>query len=71
MDSALAARLEKLETHVAHLERQFDELNGVVIGQGRELTRLRQSMQRVSASVEGMELDRIKATNAKPPHSAI
>jgi len=71
MDSTLTDRLEKLETHVAHLERQFDELNGVVIGQGRELTRLRQVMQRVSASVEGIELERIKATSAKPPHSVV
>ncbi len=71
MDSSLAQRLEKLESHVAHLERQFDELNGVVIGQGRELTRLRQVVQRVSASVEGIELERIKGNQAKPPHSVI
>lgn len=71
MDPSLAARLEKLETHVAHLERQFDELNAVVIGQGKELARMRQQMQRVSASVEGMELDRIKATNPKPPHAVV
>lgn len=67
----MAARLEKLETHVAHLERQFDELNGMVIDQGRELSRLRQQLQRVSASVEGIELERIKGNNAKPPHAVI
>lgn len=71
MDPSLAAQLEKLETHVAHLERQFDELNSVVIWQGKELARMRQQMLRVSASVEGMELDRIKASNPKPPHAVV
>lgn len=70
-DPNAASRLDRLEAHVAHLERQYDELNQVVVEQGRELNRLRQSLQRVSASVENFELDRIKATNSKPPHAVI
>lgn len=56
---------------MAHLEKLYDELNQVVIDQAREINRLRQQLQRVAASLEGMELDRIKATNPKPPHAAI
>ena len=71
MEPAWSQNLERLEAHVAHLERQYDELNEVVIQQGRELIRLRQQLQRVASSVEGMELDRVKAHNPKPPHSVI
>ena len=71
MESASPQNLERLEALVAHLERQYDELNGVVIQQGRELARVRQQLQRAAASLEGMELDRIKAHNPKPPHSVI
>ena len=71
MDAPSTSRLDSLETHLAHLERQYDELNEVVVQQARELSRLRLQMQRVSSSVEGMEMDRIKATNPKPPHAVI
>lgn len=71
MDAPTTSRLDSLESHLAHLERQYDELNEVVVQQARELSRLRLQMQRVSSSVEGMEMDRIKATNPKPPHAVI
>lgn len=71
METPSTSRLDSLESHLAHLERQYDELNEVVVQQARELSRLRLQMQRVSSSVEGMEMDRIKATNPKPPHAVI
>lgn len=71
MDDSLNSRIEALESHVAHLERQYEELNAVVIGQGKELARMRQQLLRVSASVEGIELDRIKSNNPKPPHAVL
>jgi uncharacterized coiled-coil protein SlyX len=71
MDASSTSRLDSLESHLVHLERQYDELNEVVIQQGKELSWLRQQLVRVSSSVEGMELDRIKAHNPKPPHSVI
>ncbi len=71
MDLPAEPTSERLEAHVAHLEKLYDELNQVVIDQAREINRLRQQLQRVAASLEGMELDRIKATNPKPPHAAI
>jgi len=71
MDPTPRPQLERLEAHIAHLEKHYDELNEVVIEQGRELARLRLHIQRLTTSFDGLELDRIKATNSKPPHSAL
>ena len=68
MDTELAQRLERLESHVAHLERQYEELNQVVIEQAKSLRKLQANQQRLADTVETSELDRIKSTNAKPPH---
>jgi uncharacterized coiled-coil protein SlyX len=68
MDKELAERLEKVETNLAHLEHQYDQLNQVVLEQTRALAKLQLLQQQVSQSVESMELERIKATNPKPPH---
>jgi uncharacterized coiled-coil protein SlyX len=68
MDKELAERLERLESHVAHLERQYEDLNGVVIEQGAAIKKLQSVQQRVAETIENAELDRIKSTNAKPPH---
>jgi uncharacterized coiled-coil protein SlyX len=68
MDDTIAKRLEKIESHLAHLEHQYDQLNAVVIEQGRLLKKLQALHQKVSQTVETMELERIKSTNPKPPH---
>lgn len=61
-------QLKKIESHLAHLERQYDELNKVVIEQGRIIARLEKENSKVSAAVQSMELERIRANNPKPPH---
>lgn len=63
-----AERMARIESHVAHLERLCDELNTVVTQQARELERLKRQAARLTESLEGLESERIKATNAKPPH---
>lgn len=68
MKDALAQRLERIEAHLAHVERQNDALNEVVIEQGKLLKKLQAQVGRLSDSVESAELDRIKSTNPKPPH---
>ena len=68
MDKELSERLEKLESNFAHLEHQYDQLNQVVLEQSRQLTKMQALQQRVSQTVESIELDRIKSTNSKPPH---
>jgi SlyX protein len=61
-------RIEKLESHLAHLEHQVEQLDGVLIEQGKMLERLKKEVQRQSTVMQTMELDRIKSNNAKPPH---
>lgn len=68
MEPELSERLLRLESHVAHLERQYEELNQVIIEQGRVIKKLQTHQQRIAESIETAELDRIKSTNAKPPH---
>jgi len=68
MEADLEQRLARIEAHLAHVERQNDELNGVVIEQGKLLKKLQTQVRRISDSVETAELDRIKSTNPKPPH---
>lgn len=69
MKSQHAQRLARIESHLAHLERQYEQLNEVVIEQGRFLRRLRSLQQRLSQTLETLELDRIKSAPARPPHS--
>jgi len=60
--------LKKLESHIAHLEHQVEQLNEVVIEQGKVVDRLKKEVQRQTKTMETLELERIKDTNAKPPH---
>jgi SlyX protein len=61
-------RIDKLESHLAHLEHQVEQLNGVVIEQGKLLGRLKKETQRQSGIMQTLELERIKSNVQKPPH---
>lgn len=68
MDCATIARLEQLESALAHLEHQHEQLNQVVIEQARIIARLQKEVARASEAMENQELERIRANNQKPPH---
>jgi len=68
MSDEITQRFEKLEANIAHLEHQVEQLNEVIIEQGKVVDRLKKEVQRQSATMETMELERIKANNPKPPH---
>lgn len=68
MNDEISQRLERLEANAAHLEHQVEELNGVVIEQGKLLERLKKEVQRQTTAMETLELERMKANNPKPPH---
>lgn len=68
MDAQNADRLEKIESQLAFLERQYDELNSVVIAQGRALSKIQAELSRASEALATAELERIRANNQKPPH---
>ena len=62
------ARIQNLESHVAELERQVEQLNEVVVEQSRSLEKFKTQLRRLSETIEAHELDRIRSTNSKPPH---
>ena len=68
VDDQLSERLANLESKIAHLELLADQLNEVVIGQGRELTHLKRKLDGQAQSLHAIELERIRETNPKPPH---
>lgn len=68
MADEIAQRFEKLESHIAHLEHQVEQLNAVVVDQVKLLERLKKEVQRQSTAVQTWELERIKSNNQKPPH---
>ena len=68
MKNTSESRLDLLESHLSHIEKQVEELNGVIINQARDIKRLHTITQRLRDSVETTEVERIKFTNPKPPH---
>jgi uncharacterized coiled-coil protein SlyX len=68
MQDDIHERLNQLESHLMHVERLCEQLNQVVLEQSRQITKLMAHQQRLSESVETMELERIKANVTKPPH---
>ena len=68
MASENSQRMEKLESHVAHLEHQVEQLNKVVIEQGKLLDKLKKEIQRQSNSLQTLELERVRSNTQKPPH---
>jgi len=67
---SLNTRLERAEAALAHLERNFDELNSVVIAQGKTIARLQRQLENLGETLRGQDLDRIAPHNQKPPHYA-
>jgi SlyX protein len=68
MADKYSRRIEKVESNLAHLEHQVEQLNSVVIEHGRLLERLKKEVQRQSSAMQTMELERIKANVQSPPH---
>ena len=68
MQEENSRRIDKLESHLAHLEHQVEQLNGVVIEQGKLLDRLKKETQRQSGIMQTLDLERMKSNVQKPPH---
>lgn len=68
MKDESSQRLARIESHIAHLEHQVEELNGVVIEQGKLVEWMRKQVQLQARTLESSEMERVKATNPKPPH---
>jgi SlyX protein len=68
MSDESSERLQKMEASLAHLENQVEQLNEVVIEQGKLIERMKKEVQKQSAALGTMELERMKSNNPKPPH---
>ena len=68
MSDETSQRIERLETNVAHLEHQVEQVNAVLIEQGKVTEQLKKQLLRQARTLESIEMERIKATNPKPPH---
>ena len=68
MADETSQRMERLELHIAHLEHQVEQLNGVIIAQGKLLDWLRKEVHRQSGAMQSLELERMKSNTEKPPH---
>jgi uncharacterized coiled-coil protein SlyX len=69
MDAELSDdRFRKLEAHVTELEHLLDQLNQVVIYQGKLLRQLQTQHLSISETMTTLEMDRIRSVNTKPPH---
>lgn len=57
----------RVEASLAHLERQYEALNEVVIQQGRRLALLEKHLDRLNQQVHSANLEPMNP-NEKPPH---
>jgi uncharacterized coiled-coil protein SlyX len=68
MNNEMSDRLQKLESSIAHLERQVEQLNEVIIDQGKLIDRLKKEVLRQSEILKTAAMEQIKANNPRPPH---
>lgn len=68
MNEEVLARLGQIESHIAHLEHQVEQMNDVIVEQGKVIERLKKEVQRQNTAMETLELERIKSNITKPPH---
>ncbi len=61
-------RLEQVESTLAHLEHQYDQLNQIVIRQEKQLARLSSIIDRVDNTLRDFEINQVRDNNTKPPH---
>jgi len=61
-------RLVRIEASLAHLEHQVEQLNQVLIEQGKVLGRVRKQVQTNTNALRALDLERMKSHNPKPPH---
>lgn len=68
MSDDLAARIERLEMHIAHQDQTIEDLNSVVLDQRDELSRLTRRIDKMHGRMADLE-DHMPAPEAnKPPH---
>lgn len=68
MIDSQAARIDSLETHIAHQDRTIEELNEVVLAQREDIHRLERRIDKLMSRVATLEDQAPLPENAPPPH---
>lgn len=69
MTTDIESRIEKLEIDLAHANHTIDELNGVVVEQGRQIDRLTRKLSNMTDQVEELIENVLPGHEIqKPPH---
>lgn len=69
MSKDLDQRIEKLEIDLAHATNTIDELNGVVVEQGKQIDRLTRKLHNMTDQVEELIENVLPGHQVeKPPH---
>ena len=63
-----AARLDQIESHLAHQDRTVEELNAVVLAQRGEIERLTRRVEALVSRVASVEEQAPLPENGPPPH---
>ncbi|HIG30066.1 MAG TPA: hypothetical protein EYQ50_20630 [Verrucomicrobiales bacterium] len=61
-------RLIQFESALAHLENQNDQLNKIVMEQGKILYRLESRQEKLIEALRDLHQDKISRDSRKPPH---
>lgn len=64
----IGANLVRLESILTHLEHQYEELNKVVVEQGKVLAKALSQQEKMADTLREMRQDEIRSDNRKPPH---
>lgn len=68
MTEVLQARIDMLESHLAHQTLTIDELNEVVLAQREEIERLTRRLNKLAGRVDALEVQAPLPDNRPPPH---
>ena len=68
MIDSQAARIDSLETHIAHQDRTIEELNEVVLAQREDIRRLERRLDKLMSRVATLEAQAPLPEHVPPPH---
>jgi len=69
MTEELTSRVEKLEIDLAHAQRVIDDLNAIVVDQGRTIDKMSRHLVAMTDQLEEIAENALPAPgNEKPPH---
>jgi SlyX protein len=66
--ATFAARIEALETRIAHQDRAIDDLNGIITAQWKEIDGLKRQSARLGDQLQEVQARVPEGPEPPPPH---